>query len=72
MDIITALTTSPASTHSGKEQEALRWLRVTVKEGFPVTCFCARLVPDPIRKDSLSQFLAEMKTRWEGYQRELG
>jgi eukaryotic-like serine/threonine-protein kinase len=58
----------------GKSEEALKWLRVTVKEGFPCYPLFARdSFLDPIRKDpAFVQFMAEMKTRWEGYQRELG
>jgi eukaryotic-like serine/threonine-protein kinase len=58
----------------GKSAEALKWLRVTVQEGFPCYPVFAR---DPfldlIRKDpAFLQFMEEMKTRWEGYQREFG
>ena len=58
----------------GKSEEALKWLRVTVKEGFPCYPLFARdSFLDPIRKDpAFIQFMAEMKTRWEGYQREFG
>jgi tetratricopeptide (TPR) repeat protein len=58
----------------GKSEEALKWLRVTVKEGFPCYPLFARdPFLDPIRKDpAFLQFIAEMKTRWEGYQREFG
>jgi serine/threonine-protein kinase len=58
----------------GNSEEALRWLRVTVKEGFPCYPLFARdSFLDPIRKDpAFLQFMAEMKARWEGYQRELG
>jgi serine/threonine protein kinase/tetratricopeptide (TPR) repeat protein len=58
----------------GKGEEALKWLRTTVKEGFPCyTLFARDPFLDPIRKDSaFIQFMAEMKTRWEGYQREFG
>ncbi len=58
----------------GKSEEALKWLRVTVKEGFPCYPLFARdSFLDPIRNDpAFIQFMAEMKTRWEGYQREFG
>lgn len=58
----------------GKSAEALKWLRVTVKEGFPCYPLFARdPFLDPIRKDpAFLQFMAEMKTQWEGYQREFG
>jgi DNA-binding winged helix-turn-helix (wHTH) protein/TolB-like protein len=58
----------------GKSHEALKWLHVTVKEGFPCYPLFAR---DPflnrIRQDpAFKQFLEEMKIRWEGYQRDFG
>ena len=58
----------------GKSQEALKWLRVTVKEGFPCYPLFARdSMLDPIRKEpAFLQFMAEMKARWESYQREFG
>ncbi len=58
----------------GKSHEALKWLRETVKEGFPCYPLFARdSMLDPIRKDpAFLQFIAEMKERWEGYQREFG
>jgi TolB-like protein len=58
----------------GKSEEALKWLRVTVTEGFPSYPLLARdSFLDPLRKDpAFVQFLAEMKARWEGYQREFG
>ena len=58
----------------GKSEEALKWLRVTVKEGFPCYPLFARdPFLDPIREDpAFIQFIAEMKTRWEDYQREFG
>jgi TolB-like protein/Flp pilus assembly protein TadD len=58
----------------GKSEEALKWLRETVKEGFSSYPLLARdPFLDRIRKDpAFMQFLAEMKTRWEGYQREFG
>jgi TolB-like protein/predicted Ser/Thr protein kinase len=58
----------------GKSKEAVKWLQVTVKEGFPCYPLFARdSFLDPIRQDpAFIQFIAEMKTRWEGYQREFG
>jgi len=58
----------------GKGEEAVRWLRATVKEGFPCyTLFARDPFLDPIRKDpAFIQFMDEMKTRWEGYRREFG
>jgi hypothetical protein len=58
----------------GKSEEAVKWLRVTVQEGFPCYPLFARdSMLDPIRKDpAFLQFMAEMKTRWEGYQRQFG
>lgn len=58
----------------GKSQEALKWLRVTFKEGFPCYPLFARdPFLDPIREDAaFNQFMAEMKTRWQNYQREFG
>ena len=58
----------------GKSADALKWLRVTVAEGFPCyTLFARDPFLDPIRKDpAFLQFMTEMKTRWEGYQREFG
>ena len=58
----------------GKSAQALKWLRETVKEGFPCYPLFAR---DPylnsIRNDpAFIQFITEMKERWEGYRRELG
>ena len=52
----------------------MKWLRVTVAEGFPCYPLFARdLFLDPIRTDpAFLQFMAEMKTRWESYQREFG
>jgi hypothetical protein len=54
---------------NGKGQEALKWLRITVKEGFPCyTLFARDSFLDPIRKDpAFIQFMTEMKTQWEGY-----
>jgi hypothetical protein len=58
----------------GRSQEALKWLRVTVQEGFPCyLLFLRDSMLDRIRRDpAFLQFMAEMKTRWEGYQREFG
>jgi tetratricopeptide (TPR) repeat protein len=58
----------------GRSEEALRWLRETAKEGFPCYPLFARdSFLDPIRRDpAFIQFMAEMKARWEGYQREFG
>ncbi len=58
----------------GKSEEALKWLRMTVKEGFPCYPLFGRgSFLDPIRRDpAFTQFMAEMKTRWEGYRREFG
>jgi serine/threonine-protein kinase len=59
---------------AGKSEEALKWLRVTVREGFPCYPLFARdSLLDPVRKaPAFIQFLGEMKTRWEGFQREFG
>jgi serine/threonine protein kinase len=56
----------------GKSAEALKWLRITTEEGFPCYALFARdSFLDPIRKDqAFMQFMAELKTRWESYQRE--
>jgi TolB-like protein len=58
----------------GKAEEALKWLRTTVEEGFPCyTLFARDPFLDPIRKDpAFIQFMTEIKTRWEGYRREFG
>ena len=58
----------------GKSKEAVKWLRVTVKEGFPCYPLFARdPFLDPLRKDpAFIEFMSEMKARWEGYQREFG
>jgi eukaryotic-like serine/threonine-protein kinase len=55
-----------------KSEEALKWLRITAKEGFPCyTLFARDSFLDPIRKDqAFTQFMTEMETRWEGYRRE--
>lgn len=54
--------------------KTMKWLRVTVKEGYPCYPLFAR---DPhldrIRKDpEFIRFMTELKTRWDGYQREFG
>jgi DNA-binding winged helix-turn-helix (wHTH) protein/TolB-like protein len=56
----------------GKSEQALKWLRTTVAEGFPhYPLFARDTFLDPIRDDpSFKQFLADMKQRWEGYVRE--
>jgi eukaryotic-like serine/threonine-protein kinase len=58
----------------GKSEEALKWLRVTVKEGFPCYPLFERdSFLDRIRHDpEFIKFMAEMEERWEGYQREFG
>jgi eukaryotic-like serine/threonine-protein kinase len=58
----------------GNSKDALKWLRVTVKEGFPCYPLFERdSFLDRIRQDSeFIKFMAEMKERWEGYQREFG
>lgn len=58
---------------AGLSEQAVKWLRVTVEEGFPCyPLFQRDTFLDGIRKDSaFVQFLAEMKTRWEYYEREV-
>jgi tetratricopeptide (TPR) repeat protein len=58
----------------GGTEEAMKWLRVTVKEGFPSYPLFARdAFLDSIRRDpAFVQFMREMKMRWEGYRREFG
>ncbi len=58
----------------GKSDEALKWLQVTVQEGFPCFPLFERdSFLDPIRKDpDFIRFMAEMRTRWESYQRQFG
>ena len=58
----------------GNSEKAMEWLRVTVKEGFPCyTLFLRDSFLDRIRQSpAFIQFMAEMKQRWEGYQREFG
>lgn len=57
-----------------KSEEAVKWLRVTAREGFPCYPLFERdTFLNPIRNDpAFVQFMAEMKTRWEGYQRQFG
>lgn len=57
---------------AGKGEAAVKWLRATVKEGFPCYPLFARdSFLDRIRSDSaFEQFMTEMKTRWENYQSE--
>ncbi len=59
---------------AGKSDEALKWLRVTVNEGFPCyPLFVRDRFLDPIRKDrGFVEFMEEMKARWENYQLEFG
>jgi len=59
---------------AGKSAEALKWLRVTVKEGFPCYPLFAR---DPfldlIREDAaFKQFLTELQSQWRNYENEFG
>jgi tetratricopeptide (TPR) repeat protein len=58
----------------GRAREAVKWLRITVEEGFPCYPLFARdSFLDPIRKDpAFIRFLTEMKERWEGYRRQFG
>ena len=58
----------------GKSVEAVRWLGITVAEGFPCyTLFARDPFLDPIRKDpAFIRFMAELKYRWEGYRRLYG
>jgi DNA-binding winged helix-turn-helix (wHTH) protein/TolB-like protein/Tfp pilus assembly protein PilF len=60
----------------GNSNEALKWLRKTVSEGFPhYPLFMRDPYLNAIREDAgFKQFLSEMKTKWEGYKRssELG
>jgi TolB-like protein/DNA-binding winged helix-turn-helix (wHTH) protein/Flp pilus assembly protein TadD len=58
----------------GKNEEALKWLRITVTEGFPSYPLFARdPFLDSLREDpAFTQFLTEMKLRWEGYKRNVG
>ena len=57
---------------AGKPNEAVKWLRTTAGTGMPNYPLFAR---DPnlnrIRKEpAFIQFMTELKTRWDGYQRE--
>ncbi len=59
---------------AGKSAEALKWLRITVKEGFPCYPLFAR---DPfldlIREDAaFKQFLIELQSQWQNYENEFG
>ena len=56
----------------GKSEAAVKWLRVTAKEGFPCYPLFARdPFLDRIRSDSaVEQFMTEMKTRWENSRNE--
>lgn len=58
----------------GKSEEAVKWLRITVTEGFShYPLFARDTFLDPIRETTaFKQFMAEMKSRWEGYQRQFG
>ena len=58
----------------GKSAEALKWMHVTVNEGFPhYPLFERDPFLDPIREDpSFKDFMAEMKRRWEGYKSAVG
>ena len=58
----------------GKSAEAVKWLHMTAKGGFPCYPLFARdTFLDPIREDpAFKQFMIEMKTRGEAYQREFG
>jgi DNA-binding winged helix-turn-helix (wHTH) protein/TolB-like protein len=54
----------------GRAPSALKWLRETVETGMPNYLLFSRDPNlDPIRQDpEFIRFMAEMKTRWEGYQ----
>jgi len=58
----------------GKSDDALKWLRTTAAEGFPHYPLLARdSFLDPIRHDAaFKQFMNEMKTKWDGFNREFG
>jgi len=58
----------------GKSEEAVKWLRITATEGFShYPLFARDTFLDPIRENTaFKQFMAEMKSRWEGYQRQFG
>ena len=59
---------------NGKSDEALKWLRTTVSEGFPhYPLFARDAFLDPIReKGEFKQFMSEMRTKWEAYKRAFG
>jgi len=56
----------------GKPRQAVEWLRKTVETGMPnYPSFVSDRFLERIRSDpAFVQFLAELKPRWEGYQRE--
>jgi serine/threonine-protein kinase len=58
----------------GDGPAAVKWLRIATDQGFPnYTLFQRDTFLDPIRQQpAFLQFMSELKTRWEGYQRELG
>ncbi len=58
----------------GRSEEAVKWLRVSAREGFPnYPAFQRDMYFDGIRNDpAFVQFMAELKTRWENYRREIG
>lgn len=58
----------------GRSNEALKWLRVTVAEGFPhYPLFARDPFLNPIREDSaFKQFMEEMKVKWEDYKKAFG
>ena len=59
---------------AGRSGEALKWLRVTANEGYPrYPLFARDPFLAPIRQEpDFIQFMAEMRQRWEGYQRQFG
>ncbi len=59
---------------AGKTNEAVKWLRVTADNGMPnYTLFARDPHLDRIRTEpAFTQFIAELKSRWEGYRREFG
>ncbi|MBS1809260.1 MAG: protein kinase [Acidobacteria bacterium] len=58
----------------GRSDEAVKWLRVSAREGFPnYPAFQRDLYFDGIRNHpAFVQFMNELKTRWEHYRREIG
>lgn len=56
----------------GRSEEAIKWLRVSAREGFPnYPAFQRDLYFDGIRNHpAFVQFMAELKARWENYRRE--